>query len=122
MTTETIAKQLGLSKSTLRVDVKSLAWEWQELVFSLDYCSGKLAIFMLFSLVKAYMRGRGFKMGNYQGYLRHHEKSTFLVTEVIDVVLKGGAVYESLQKFGFTSAADILSRMRESYPMARGEL
>jgi len=113
MTTEIFAKQLGLSQSTLKADVKELAWEWEALVLSLDYCTTKLAIKILCSLVKAYMRGRGFKMGNYKAYLRHHAKSNFLIAEVVEVVLKGGAVYESLQKFGFTSVDDIVSRLSQ---------
>jgi len=108
-----LTQELGINYSTLTADLRELAWLWEDLVARLDYCTFKLAAAILFSLVKAYMRGRGFKTGNFQGFRRHSLKYTLLVRSVVELVVNGGSFYESLQNVGFNSVDRILPRLRE---------
>ena len=75
-----ISEDFSLDQS----DVKDISWRWHHTITSIEYLSGKNALVVLDSIVHAYMRGRGYKMGNRQGLEKHSNKALKLSSLVIE--------------------------------------
>ncbi len=99
---EQAADSLGVKPHVLQADIKELAWSWEEVIRNIDSPTPLLLLTVLGYLVKAYLRGRNVRMGNYQGIARHVWKKTAIVRLVIDCAAKD-EVLESLHKAGVTS-------------------
>jgi len=100
---EQAAEFLGVKPHVLQADIKELAWSWEEIIHNMGSPTPPLLLKVLGYLVKAYLRGRNVRMGNYQGIARHVWKKTAIVRLVIDCAAKD-EVLESLHKAGVTSA------------------
>lgn len=100
---EQAAESLGVKPHVLQADIKELAWSWEGVISNIDSPSPPLLLTVLGYLVKSYLRGRNFRMGNYKGFTRHAWKKTAIVRLVIDCAAKDN-VLESLHKAGVTSA------------------
>ena len=100
---EQTAASLGVKPHVLQADIKELAWSWEEIIHNMGSPTPPLLLKVLGYLVKAYLRGRNVRMGNYQGIARHVWKKTAIVRLVIDCAAKD-EVLESLHKAGVTSA------------------
>ena len=99
---ERAADALGIKSRVLEADIKELAWFWEEVISEVDSPTPPLLLTVLGYLVKAYLRGRDFRMGNYQGIWRHIWKKTAIVRLVIECAVKNAAL-ASLHKAGLTS-------------------
>lgn len=100
---EGAADDLGVKSRILEADIKELAWSWEEVISNIDSPTPPVLLTVLGYLVRAYLRGRNVRMGNYQGIARHVWKKTAIVRLVIDCAAKD-EVLESLHKAGVTSA------------------
>ena len=64
-------------------DTRQLSAQWCSVVRGIDYPSSGIALRVLSSLVKAYLRGRGCRMGNLRGLNRHYNKVARLTSTVL---------------------------------------
>jgi len=97
------ADDLGIKSRVLQADINELAWFWEELISEVHSPAPSSLLTVLGYLVNAYLRGRDFRMGNYQGIKRHLWKKTAIMRLVIDCAAKD-KVLDSLHKAGVTSA------------------
>lgn len=88
----TIAEDFSLDQS----DVNDLSWRWHHTITSIDYLSAKNALVILDSVVYAYMRGRGYKMGNRQGMEKHSNKALKLSSLIIE---DASGKFNDIQRF-----------------------
>ncbi len=93
---------LGIKSHVLEADVKEMAWLWEEATRKTDSPTPPFLWAVLGSVVEAYLRGRGFRMGNYQGVSRHIEKKTAIRRLVISCAAEN-EIFHSLHKAGVTS-------------------
>ncbi len=66
-----------------RADVRQLSSQWRGVIEVMEYASSGLALRVLSAIVKSYLRGRGCRMGNVGGLIRHHNKAAALTTAVM---------------------------------------
>jgi hypothetical protein len=97
---EGLSLLIGVAVEELHGDVKNLAWDWELLFWKTHSHSA----YILHGLVDAYLRGRGFRTRNIQGYKRHGSKLSMLCTTVIEyVVEKGQLLFPTLHEYGYNS-------------------
>ena len=99
---ERAADDLGIKIRILQADIKELAWSWEEVISNIDSPSPPLLLTVLGYLVKSYLRGRNFRMGDYQGIKRHLWKKTAIMRLVTECAAKDKAL-DSLHKVGVIS-------------------
>ncbi len=87
-----IAEDFSLDQS----DVKDISWRWHHTITSVEYLSAKNALVVLDSIIYAYMRGRGYKMGNRQGMEKHSNKALKLSSLVIE---DASSKFDDIQRF-----------------------
>ena len=64
-------------------DVRQLSSQWRGVLETMDHASSGLALRVLSAIVKSYLRGRGCRMGNFAGLIRHYNKAATLTTTVM---------------------------------------
>ena len=100
---ESLSTILQLPLRQLEADVHDIAWSWESVMES-NTGSIKQAIITLFHLASVYLRGRGYRMGNYQGLRKNGFKAAMLCTEVARYVVgEGNIIFPSLHLLGFSS-------------------
>lgn len=104
---------LGLPLRELEADIHDIAWGW-EIIMENSTQDVKQARIVLLFLVRAYLRGRGYRMGNYQGTVKHLWKVTALCAEVIkEVIEQGPIIYKALHTLGFKAFESVLELLAE---------
>jgi len=98
-----IAEDFNLDQS----DINDLSWRWYHTITSIEYLSAKNTLAILDSIIHAYMRGRGYKMGNRQGLEKHSNKVLTLSSLVIE---DAAGKFEDMQRF--TEAFENLNTKR----------
>ena len=104
-----------------KADIRWLATVWEGLVGRVDYPTRVFAVALLHDLVAAFMRGKGFRLGNYTQQQKHGWKHADLMTSVLgEVVERDGAEtwYPALRKVGFDSlmgAVEVARQVTASY-------
>jgi hypothetical protein len=99
---ERTADDLGIKSHILQADIKGLAWLWEQIISEVHSPAPSLLLTVLRHLVKAYLRGRDFRMGNYQGIKRHLWKKTAIMRLVTECAAKDKEL-DSLHKAGVIS-------------------
>ena len=64
-------------------DVRQLSSQWRGVLETMEHASSGLALRVLSAIVKSYLRGRGCRMGNVAGLVRHYDKAATLTTTVM---------------------------------------
>lgn len=75
-------------------DINDLAFSWRQMVDEFQYLSSINAMHLLCSVVHIYLRGRGIRMGNAQGFDRHIDKSAIVTAMIAQEAFKR---YEELE-------------------------
>ena len=75
-----IAEDFSVDQS----DINHLSWRWHEVVNSIEYLSAKNSLTILDSIINSYMRGQGYKMGNWKGVEKHDGKASGLLFLVVE--------------------------------------
>lgn len=92
-------------------DVKDLAWYWESMF---DESNQYNSMDILHGLVHAYLRGRGFRMGNVQGFRRHSYKLAMMCTLVTQYVIEEGPIlFSALHGYGYDSPEKALQTMQK---------
>lgn len=107
-----LAATLGIKPKVLWADIKELAWLWEEAMEDVQTLNPLTAMDALHPIVTAYLRGKGFRMGNYQGISRHGttmRRVAFLVA----IQASGECeVFSRLCACGIGSMEDFIARLR----------
>ena len=110
---QALLKTLGLPLRELEADIHDIAWAW-EIIMENSTQNVKQARIVLLFLVRAYLRGRGYRMGNYQGAVKHLWTLTALCVEVIkEVIEQGPIIFKALHTLGFNSFESVLEVLTE---------
>jgi hypothetical protein len=108
-----IATILGIPLSVLKADIADISWTWEILVED-NRADKKQAVRSLRGLVRSYIRGRGCRMGNYQGFMKHRLTYAYLCTEVVRYVIDEGEILlPHLHTLGFNSLESALNILRD---------
>ncbi len=65
-------------------DINHLSWRWHQVIGSIEYLSAKNSLTILDSIINSYMRGQGYKMGNWKGVEKHYGKASGLLFLVVE--------------------------------------
>lgn len=65
-----------------QTDLNELARQWHLVVSNIEYASSAMAMRLLSALIMAYLRGRGLRMGNQEGLVKHMGKVSALIQVV----------------------------------------
>ena len=107
---DSLAVELKVKTRVLESDIKDMAWLWEELAEGIGN-NPALLLNILGSLVKAYLRGRNIRMGNWQGICQHTKKRQTLKKMVIQYVASDEC-FENLHKAGVTSVEEFMHAAR----------
>lgn len=101
---ESLSTTLRVPRRNLDQDIRQLAYAWDEALAAAEMPAVNQAFPCLCALVRMYLRGRGLRMGNYQGYKRHGLTSAMMATVVVMTVIEEGPIiFPLLHKLGFDS-------------------
>ena len=65
-------------------DINHLSGRWHQVITSIEYLSAKNSLTILDSIINSYMRGQGYKMGNWKGVEKHYGKASGLLFLVVE--------------------------------------
>lgn len=100
---EGVSWDLGVKARIVEADIRDLAWCWELSVGEVKILTHESIHQILVSITRAYLRGRGRRMGNWQGYLRHRYTQAALFVLIVQHVVEHPVMFESLHEAGVTS-------------------
>lgn len=107
-----VASTLGIKPRVLSADIKELAWLWEEAMEDVQAMNPLAAMDTLNPIVKAYLRGKGIRMGNWQGIWRHCTTKAHVARLVILQASQECELFKRLSACGVGSLDDFLTEAR----------
>jgi len=109
-----LPRQLGIKKQILEADIRDMAWVWEEAVGEICQPSPRAVFSILRVGTRSYLRGRGLRMGNWQGWEQHGLTESWLMMCLISYVVKesSGHTFRALRQAGLTSIEAFVESMR----------
>ena len=110
---ELTRQALGIDAKSFNADLVDIAYRLEQIIAPNDKGGSKQVMTTLIELAGAYLRGRGYKMGNWRGVRAHKVKQALICTSVImKVEEKGEIFFPALHRLGFGSVEQGCSTMK----------
>lgn len=110
---ERLSSELEVPLKQVRGDIKQIAYAWDDI---LDYdlsLAKKKACASLIPLVRIYLRGKGYRMGNSRSFTSHSLKFSLTYASVIKFVIEAGReCFPILHSMGFSSWEEAQGTLR----------
>ena len=117
-----LTKELGVKPQILESDIKDMAWVWDEAVSEIHQPSARVVFYTLRAMTRSYLRGRGLRMGNWQGWEKHSFTETMLMMCLVGYVTgEEGTVFEALRQAGLSSVESFLDRFIRDTAECKGK-
>lgn len=108
-----LAERLDVPRRVLEGDIGELIHCWREALGKAPAQDIDSLHRVLSSLLRAYLRGHGYRMGSMQGYERHQALFAQAVTAVVMRAMEVG--FEALGAAGITDPLEYTKRLRASF-------
>lgn len=107
-TVDQLASTLGIKKKVLEADIRDLAWLWEMTMRDMDAHNPLSALDVLNAIARAYIRGRGCRMGSYQTLWKHLPTKAAVMYHLVGYVSEendpaGFILFPHLRDCGVTS-------------------